>query len=69
MSKLSTAYEPITNVESGAKRSHPDGPSSSVRIDAQLTADEWQRAKKWPMSTAERSSAFCSPNALMVSIA
>ena len=40
LSRLSTAYDPITKWESGAYLSHPDGPSSSVTIDAQLTAEE-----------------------------
>lgn len=69
LSRESTAYEPITKCESGAYLRNPSGPISSRRSNAQLTADEWHRAKKWPMSTADRSSAFCSPNALIVSIA
>lgn len=59
----------MTKVESEEYLRKPLGPISSRRIVAQETAEEWQRAKKCPMSTAERSRAFCRPKALMVSMA
>ena len=59
----------MTKVESEEYLRKPLGPISSRRIVAQETAEEWQRAKKCPMSTAERSRAFWSPNEFTMSIA
>ena len=59
----------MTKVESGEYSRKPLGPISSRRMVAQLTAEEWQRAKKCPMSTAERSRAFWRPKALIVNMA